>query len=371
MNFLKALIALLVVGLIGAVAFVYFGVFNVAADVPHWPLVHQLMETTRQRSIAVRARGIRTPPLDNPKLIAEGAEHYNEMCTGCHLAPGMTDSEIRPGLYPQPPNLSQALDASPAEMFWAIKHGIKMSAMPAWGATHDDDAIWGMVAFIHKLPEMTPEQYKAATRANGEGGSEENSGHEHHHHGGGDENGHHDDHDHNGGEADHHHGGDSAAGEETAKSAHEHDHREAASVDKDEHAAASPEAPLSLDGLKAKAVPEAEEVASAFHSALQRGDRNAVLALLSADVTVTESGHTQSRKEYASGHLGQDIAFLKTAQVRQISMASMPMGESAMVGSESEIHTKGTGQSKILRSRELLTLKREGEGWKIVAVRWQ
>lgn len=357
MNFLKALAALLVLGLIGAVAFVYFGVFNAAADVPHWPFVYQLMETTRQRSIAVRAKDISAPPLDDPKLIAEGAEHYSAMCTGCHLAPGMTDSEIRPGLYPQPPNLSQHVDANPAEMFWAIKHGIKMSAMPAWGKTHDDDAIWGMVAFIRKLPDMTPEQYKRATGASEEGGEH------HHHHGGGDESGHHDDHDHNS-------EGDSA-GSGTGEPAHHHDHADAASAHTHDHDAASPEAPMSMDGLKAKAVPDAEEVALAFHSALQKGDRNAVLALLSADVTVSESGHTQSRQEYASGHLGEDIAFLKTAEVKQISLASMPMGESAIVGSESEVRTKVDGQPRVQRSRELLTLKRDHGAWKIIAVRWQ
>jgi mono/diheme cytochrome c family protein len=71
----------------------------------------------------------------------------------------MRDSEIRAGLYPQPPNLSQQ-PVDPREAFWVIKHGIKMSGMPAWGATHDDPTIWSMVAFLQKLPGMTPAQYK-------------------------------------------------------------------------------------------------------------------------------------------------------------------------------------------------------------------
>jgi mono/diheme cytochrome c family protein len=72
----------------------------------------------------------------------------------------MDDSEIRPGLYPQPPVLWQTR-VDPQDAFWVIKHGIKMSAMPAWGGSHDDDTIWSMVAFLQKLPGMTPEQYKA------------------------------------------------------------------------------------------------------------------------------------------------------------------------------------------------------------------
>ncbi|MGH8456557.1 MAG: c-type cytochrome, partial [Stenotrophobium sp.] len=56
---------------------------------------------------------------------------------------------------------------SPAEEFWMIKHGVKMTAMPAWGPTHDDAKIWGMVAFLQKLPKLTPAQYAAMTGAAG------------------------------------------------------------------------------------------------------------------------------------------------------------------------------------------------------------
>jgi len=118
-------------------------------------------------------------------------------------------------------------------------------------------------------------------------------------------------------------------------------------------------------------VPDAERTAEGFHRALQQGDRNAVLALLSADVTVSEAGHTQSKSEYASGHLREDIAYLKGAEIKSVSLGSIPMGESAMVGSDSEIRKILNGQSKVQRCREMLTLKHENGVWKIVAVRWQ
>jgi mono/diheme cytochrome c family protein len=52
------------------------------------------------------------------------------------------------------------ISVDPRQAFWVIKHGIKMSAMPAWGLSHDDATIWSIVAFLKKLPDMTPEQYK-------------------------------------------------------------------------------------------------------------------------------------------------------------------------------------------------------------------
>jgi mono/diheme cytochrome c family protein len=84
------------------------------------------------------------------------------MCTGCHLGPGLEKSELSQGLYPSAPELARGDDLSPAEQFWTIKHGVKLTAMPAWGKTHNDDLIWDMVAFIRQMPKMSPAQYKAA-----------------------------------------------------------------------------------------------------------------------------------------------------------------------------------------------------------------
>ena len=143
--------------------FIYIGAYNIAADTPHWNWVYGTLDSLREHSIAARARDIKAPAdLGDPKRIAAGAGLYNEMCTGCHLGPGLERSELSQGLYPQAPEFTGGLKHTPAQNFWIIKHGIKLSAMPAWGKTHDDQLIWAMVAFLQKLPNMTPEQYKAA-----------------------------------------------------------------------------------------------------------------------------------------------------------------------------------------------------------------
>jgi len=150
-----------VVGVVLAAAFLYFGVYNIAADAPHTRPVYALLENLRDRSIAVHARGI-TPPSDlaSPQRISAGAGLYTEMCSGCHLGPGVEKSEMSQGLYPQAPELAKGQDLTAAQQFWIIKHGVKLSAMPAWGKTHPDPLIWDMVAFVRKLPGMTPEEYK-------------------------------------------------------------------------------------------------------------------------------------------------------------------------------------------------------------------
>ena len=150
-------IALLIVLLIGT--YIGSGLYTIGADVPHWPITAHLMDLVRQRAIEHHAKEINVPRLDNPQLILKGAGQYAAMCTQCHLTPTMKDSELRAGLYPLPPDLSR-VRVDPRIAFWVIKHGIKMTAMPAWGATHDDATIWSMVAFLQKLPDLSPQQYR-------------------------------------------------------------------------------------------------------------------------------------------------------------------------------------------------------------------
>jgi mono/diheme cytochrome c family protein len=149
----------------GALA-VYLGAYDFAADVPHTQPVYWLLETARERSIEVRSEGISVPgDLSDPKRIQSGAGQYAEMCAGCHLAPGMKRTEIARGLYPRAPELRRGTDLSPAEEFWVVKHGLKMTGMPAWGVTHDDEMLWDVVAFLQKLPELTPEQYQSLVKS--------------------------------------------------------------------------------------------------------------------------------------------------------------------------------------------------------------
>jgi mono/diheme cytochrome c family protein len=157
-SFVAILLAIIV---LGAIAFIYFGFYNIAADAPHTRPVYAVIESLRDRSIAVHAQGIEPPAdLASAQRVSVGAGLYGEMCAGCHLGPGVEPSEMSKGLYPQAPILAEHHDLTPAQQFWIIKHGIKMTAMPAWGKTHPDPLIWDMVAFVRKLPGMSPAEYK-------------------------------------------------------------------------------------------------------------------------------------------------------------------------------------------------------------------
>lgn len=161
MKCLKVVIGLAVTSIVVGVGLMYAGVIDVAATDPHNALTAYVLSTTMDNSVRYHAKGITPPSLNDPQMVMDGYRHYREMCSGCHLAPGMDSSDIRQGLLPMPPKLQEAVnDWNPAELFWITKNGVKMSGMPAWGLTHSDAKIWDIVAFLEKLPHMSAEQYQ-------------------------------------------------------------------------------------------------------------------------------------------------------------------------------------------------------------------
>jgi mono/diheme cytochrome c family protein len=156
----------LLVAISAASLAIYAGAYDVAADIPHTQPVYWLLQTVRQQSIAARATEVAVPAdLAEPKRVASGAAQYDEMCSSCHLAPGMKRTEISQGLYPRAPELRRGSSLSTAEEFWVVKHGIKLTGMPAWGVTHDDKLLWDVVAFLRKLPELNADQYQALVKS--------------------------------------------------------------------------------------------------------------------------------------------------------------------------------------------------------------
>jgi mono/diheme cytochrome c family protein len=183
------LVALAVFALVVVLVAVYLlsGAYSVAASDPEPRPVAAVLHSTMERSVALHARGIDPPPLEDPALLRDGFEHYDEMCVVCHAAPGVERSEISKGLNPGAPRLErEASDWSPAELYWIVKNGIRMSGMPGFGATHDERELWAIVAFVRRLPRVSPTEYQALRTA---AAAEEHEhvhaegveAHEHHH----------------------------------------------------------------------------------------------------------------------------------------------------------------------------------------------
>ncbi|MBB4054065.1 mono/diheme cytochrome c family protein [Devosia subaequoris] len=148
--------------LLGAGMFVvYSGGYNVAASEEHRSLVRWALDTNFHRSVENNARGITAPETITSQMVAEGGEHYKKTCAYCHAGPDGERAEWANGMRPLPPALSEAAaEWEINEVFWLAKHGVRLSGMPAFGETHDDQALWNIAAFVKTLPALAPEEYE-------------------------------------------------------------------------------------------------------------------------------------------------------------------------------------------------------------------
>lgn len=150
-----------VAGLAGAGA-IQAGLYDISASEQHLRPTFRIMDFALRRAISQRSREIEVPPLDQQNRIERGLALFDEHCVQCHGAPGVAPAPFALGLRPAPANLAlTARDWPPAEIFWAVKNGIKMTGMPAWEFRFPETDLWAVVAFVMKLPELSPAAYEA------------------------------------------------------------------------------------------------------------------------------------------------------------------------------------------------------------------
>ena len=161
MKTVLTVVVVLVVLALAALGFVHSGIYDVAASTPDKDFVSWVLRRTQHNSVERRAEGIQVPRLDDPEMIKTGLIHYQEMCATCHGAPGVEMSEIGQGLNPVPPELAEKAEPDEAgEFFWIVKNGIKTTGMPSFGVTHSDEEIWAIIAFLQRMPKLSPEEYQ-------------------------------------------------------------------------------------------------------------------------------------------------------------------------------------------------------------------
>jgi cytochrome c553 len=166
----KRVVAGLAVLAAGGMALAWSGLINIGASTGHsavtdW-FLHWAMRNTARTYAALT---VEKPAADATGLVS-AAGHYAATCATCHGAPGEPPSPVMRAASPPAPDLrSTAATYSDAELFWIIKHGVKFTGMPAWPALVRDDEIRRMTAFVRRLPQLTPLEYRELAYGSNEG----------------------------------------------------------------------------------------------------------------------------------------------------------------------------------------------------------
>lgn len=130
-----------------------------------------------RRWVQTAAPEVGNPAPPTTETWLAGYAHYKDTCVHCHGAPGVEPSEWAKHMVPNPPDLSHANDEyTEAELFLVVHEGVRMTGMPAFGASHSDEEIWHLVRFVRDI-EHLDEARKAELREVTRGGHEHEAPH--------------------------------------------------------------------------------------------------------------------------------------------------------------------------------------------------
>jgi mono/diheme cytochrome c family protein len=114
----------------------------------------------RSALIPAAAREARNPLTLQPRILAEGRNHFADHCAGCHANDGSGDTSLGRSLYPRAPDMRRepTQSLSDGELFYIIENGVRLTGMPAWGGAGRPEESWKLVHFIRHLPSLTADE---------------------------------------------------------------------------------------------------------------------------------------------------------------------------------------------------------------------
>jgi ketosteroid isomerase-like protein len=107
-----------------------------------------------------------------------------------------------------------------------------------------------------------------------------------------------------------------------------------------------------------------------FHNALSQGDSAKILAILSDDAVILESGGVEGRAEYRSHHLPEDIKFAKAVASKRGPLQIGIQGSSAWTAGTSTMKGAFNGKAIDSKGAESMVLTKQSDGWRIRSIHW-
>ena len=128
----------------------------------------------RRLAIPRHASEAANPVISSPEVLSAGMAHWADHCATCHGNDGRGTTLIGKGLYPKPPDMTEAAtqQLTDGELFYIIENGIRFTGMPAFGeegiqAINEQNAeSWHLVHFIRHLPSITADELAEMKKMN-------------------------------------------------------------------------------------------------------------------------------------------------------------------------------------------------------------
>jgi thiosulfate dehydrogenase len=157
-KFLIGFVAAIVVTVVAAFCYVRFGFVDPRADVAVDPLERKIAMPSLDAAIDRRAPVMRNTVEPTEANLIAGVKIYQADCASCHGDVTRPHGMLAEALYPRAPQFFEdAPDMPENQNYYIIRHGIRLSGMPAWDGTLSDQEMWQVTTLLRHLDKLPPQ----------------------------------------------------------------------------------------------------------------------------------------------------------------------------------------------------------------------
>jgi mono/diheme cytochrome c family protein len=166
MRTIGKLLLLPALGALGAGFVLTAGLVDFSASTPPGRIEERVATFALNRSIERHASKMANPLGRSEAAVAAGLALFRTHCVTCHGAPGVDPTEEGASLNPPAPGLTLARvqARSDGELKWIVSNGIRMTGMPAFGASRSEEEVWQLVAALRRLSHLSPEERRSLAK---------------------------------------------------------------------------------------------------------------------------------------------------------------------------------------------------------------
>ena len=179
-NFFLGILVVLIVAFLAIYIYFAFGFVPAATAAQAMPFEKTLARMGLNSHVKKEApKSVPANIQMNDTTYQEAANIYKDQCAFCHGLPNQPQPPAAKGEYPRPPQLWRhgVTDDEPGETYWKVANGIRLTGMPAYKLTFNEQQLWEVTLLLKnadKLPQ-TAQQVLGGQLVQPQGGA----GHQH------------------------------------------------------------------------------------------------------------------------------------------------------------------------------------------------
>jgi mono/diheme cytochrome c family protein len=155
-NFVLGFLAGIFIFPVGWMLFFVLGFSQIGADSVPSAIETAVLQSAVRHSIQRGASELPSPPPANEDTLAEGGRLYLDGCAGCHGNLGRPFREDHDHFPPIPQLPHVGTQYSEPELYWIVKHGVRMTSMSAYGPFYSEKQLWSLAAFLRRINNLPP-----------------------------------------------------------------------------------------------------------------------------------------------------------------------------------------------------------------------